>query len=94
MKLHEPSLCTAVQKPDEFHGIFIRAPGVAKVTSPSVKVLATLDKADNTVVAVQQENLMATCFHPELTDDMRWHSYFVDLILNNKYPEKQALSEP
>ena len=86
VKLQEPSLCSKdVQNPDEFHGIFIRAPGVAKICSSSVKILATLADANNTVVAVQQNNMIATCFHPELTNDSRWHLYFVENILDSKY---------
>lgn len=27
----------------------------------------------NVIVAVQQGNILATAFHPELTDDLRWH---------------------
>ncbi len=102
LKLKEPALCheartpqhTPEQKPDEFHGIFIRAPGVARVNSPSVRVLATLAESDNTVVAVQQNNLMATSFHPELTTDTRWHRYFIDFILKNRFPEKESIVDP
>ena len=43
----------------------------------SVKVLASLD--DGRPVAVQQDNLLATAFHPELTRDSRVHQYFVSL---------------
>lgn len=57
-------------------GVFIRAPGISRVLSPEVKVLGRLS-SDNSIVAVQQGNMMATCFHPELTDDLRWHLYFV-----------------
>lgn len=81
------------QNPDEFHGVFIRAPGVARILSPSVKILATLTDSDNNVVAVQQKNMMATCFHPELTDDVRWHLYFVENILARKYPEKSTSND-
>jgi len=72
IKLQEPSLYGKdVRNSDEFHGIFIRAPGVAKVYSSSVKILATLADAENSIVAVQQNNMIATCFHPELTNDSR-----------------------
>ena len=98
LKLQEPSLYTKHvpspnQYPDEFHGVFIRAPGVARILSPSVKILATLTDADKSVVAVQQKNMMATCFHPELTDDVRWHLYFVENILAKKYPEKSTSND-
>lgn len=57
-----------------------------KVNSPSVKVLATLIDEENSIVAVQQDNLIATCFHPELTDDARWHMYFVEQVITRSHP--------
>jgi pyridoxal 5'-phosphate synthase pdxT subunit len=59
-----------------FHGIFIRAPVIIRV-GQEVKVLASLP--DDRPVAVQQGNLMATAFHPELTGDPRFHRYFLHL---------------
>jgi pyridoxal 5'-phosphate synthase pdxT subunit len=59
-----------------FHGIFIRAPVIIRV-GQEVKVLASL--RDDRPVAVQQGNLMATAFHPELTGDPRFHRYFLHL---------------
>ena len=63
-------------KPEPFHAIFIRAPVVIRV-GPDVKTLATLP--DSRPVAVRQGNLLATAFHPELTDDSRLHRYFLNL---------------
>jgi len=57
-----------------FHAIFIRAPQVERVGA-GVEVLAQLD--DGTPVAVRQGNLLATAFHPELTEDERFHRYFM-----------------
>lgn len=57
-----------------FHAVFIRAPVIERVGS-GVKVLAALE--DGTAVAVQQGNLLATAFHPELTRDDRFHRYFL-----------------
>ena len=37
-----------------------------------------LDEAK--IIAVRHENVMATSFHPEVTDDLRIHRYFVDLV--------------
>ena len=65
--------------------MFIRAPGIVKLLSPTVKVLATLKDEENSVVAVQQDNLIATCFHPELTDDLRWHTYFVEQVIAQRH---------
>jgi len=53
-----------------FHAIFIRAPLIDR-TGPAVEVLATLP--DGTVVAAREGRLLATAFHPELTDDGRVH---------------------
>ena len=62
--------------PDPYNCIFIRAPVVIRV-GPQVDVLAELD--DGRPVAVRQGNLLATSFHPELTQDTRVHQYFVSL---------------
>jgi len=60
-----------------FHAIFIRAPVIIRM-GEGVKPLATLP--DGRPVAVQQGNLMATSFHPELTSDPRFHRFFLGLI--------------
>lgn len=60
-----------------FHAVFIRAPVVTAVEGP-VAVLARLD--DGRIVAVRQGHLLATAFHPELTDDLRLHSYFCGIV--------------
>jgi 5'-phosphate synthase pdxT subunit len=60
-----------------YHAIFIRAPVITRV-GQGVKVLASLP--DERPVAVQQANLMATAFHPDLTSDPRFHRYFLHLI--------------
>jgi 5'-phosphate synthase pdxT subunit len=58
------------------HTVFIRAP-ILEAPGEGVAVLAQLD--DSRVVAAQQGNLLATCFHPELTGDDRFHRYFLEL---------------
>ena len=60
-----------------FPGVFIRAPIVAQVNS-GVEVLARL--TDGTIVAVRQDNIVASAFHPELTADLRFHKYFLDIV--------------
>ena len=57
-----------------FHGIFIRAPVIIRV-GEEVSVLSALE--DGRPVAVRQGNLLATAFHPELTNDTRVHRYFL-----------------
>jgi 5'-phosphate synthase pdxT subunit len=61
---------------DPFHAVFIRAPLIESV-GPGVEVLSTLE--NGTIVAVTQDKLMATSFHPELTHDGRFHEYFLKL---------------
>jgi 5'-phosphate synthase pdxT subunit len=61
-----------------FRAVFIRAPLVTYV-GPGVNVLARLDDM-NCVVAVQQGQVLGTAFHPELTNDDRFHRYFLALV--------------
>jgi 5'-phosphate synthase pdxT subunit len=62
-----------------YHCIFIRAPAVARL-GDSVEVLATVD--GETPIAVRSGRILATAFHPELTDDTRVHEMFVNLAVN------------
>jgi 5'-phosphate synthase pdxT subunit len=66
-----------------FHAVFIRAPAVLRIES-GVEVLARLeddgDDGRGTIVAVRQGPLLATAFHPEMTDDLRFHAYFLDVV--------------
>jgi len=59
-----------------FHGIFIRAPIIEKAER-GVEVLCQLNGKP---VAVRQGKLLACVFHPELTDDLRLHKYFLDIV--------------
>ena len=63
-----------------FHAVFIRAPWVERVGA-EVEVLGrvTSGSAAGRIVAVRQQNLLATAFHPELTGDLRVHRYFVEM---------------
>jgi 5'-phosphate synthase pdxT subunit len=58
------------------HAIFIRAPLIRAVGN-GVEVLARLETDE--IVAARQGRLLATSFHPELTDDDRVHKYFLSL---------------
>lgn len=55
---------------------FIRAPYIAQV-GEGVEVLSIVD---DKIVAVRQKNQLATAFHPELTDCLTVHKYFLDMI--------------
>ncbi|MBX3093252.1 MAG: pyridoxal 5'-phosphate synthase glutaminase subunit PdxT [Cryobacterium sp.] len=59
------------------HAVFIRAPVVERL-GDGVTALATLD--DGRIVAVEQGNVLATSFHPEMTGDHRFHEYFVERV--------------
>ena len=58
---------------EPFTGVFIRAPFFEDV-GPGVMVLSEID---GRVVAARGENILVTAFHPELTDDTRFHEYFL-----------------
>jgi 5'-phosphate synthase pdxT subunit len=63
-----------------FHAVFIRAPLVEKIGS-EVEVLAQLPtEHEDRIVAVRQDNLLATSFHPELVNDLRVHEYFIEMV--------------
>ena len=63
-----------------FRAVFIRAPAILE-TGPAVQVLAEAPGHDEQViVAVRQGPILATAFHPELTDDARWHRLFLDVV--------------
>jgi len=66
---------------DPLHAVFIRAPWVEEA-GDDVAVLARVRSgpAAGRIVAVQQGPLMATSFHPEVTDDDRIHRAFLNLI--------------
>lgn len=61
--------------------VFIRAPWVEKV-GKDVEVLATYTGPDGVshAVAVRQGHLLATAFHPEITDDYSVHRYFLEKV--------------
>ncbi len=77
-----PALNSA-QSPRPFHGVFIRAPVVDDVGA-GVEVLTCLPAdaagATGSPVALRQGPLLATSFHPELTDDDRFHRYFLKIV--------------
>lgn len=59
-----------------YHAVFIRAP-IIKSVDGQANTLLTLP--DGRIVAAQQGKLLATSFHPELTSDLRFHQYFLEL---------------
>lgn len=69
---------------NDYKGIFIRAPAVISVGS-QVEILS---KFDEKIVAVKQENIIGTSFHPELSGDYRMHRLFIQLVTNWKEANK------
>jgi len=76
-ELDIPVLKTISENSAPFNGVFIRAPLISSV-GEAAETLAALP--DGRIVAAQQGHLLATAFHPELTDDDRVHRYFLHLI--------------
>ena len=72
----EAELAIPVLGEKPFLGIFIRAPLIEQVNGKA-EVLTRL--GDGTIVAARQGKLLAAAFHPELTDDLRFHQYFLDI---------------
>lgn len=60
--------------------VFIRAPYVKNATA-NVTILATVD---GKIVAVEEKNMLATAFHPELTNNLAFHSYFAAKVKASK----------
>lgn len=78
-------------QPPQFRAIFIRAPAILSA-KPSVEVLAewvvpeeerAASGCDKVAVAVREKTLLATAFHPELTEDLRWHKLFARMVVEH-----------
>jgi len=63
-----------------FPAIFIRAPIITRA-SPQIEILANLPNGN--AVAARQGKLLVSAFHPELSYDLRFHSYFVKIVASN-----------
>jgi 5'-phosphate synthase pdxT subunit len=72
-----PELKKATGTTGDYHAVFIRAPIIESV-SGDAKILASIP--DGRIVAAQEGHLLATSFHPELTNDTRFHEYFLALV--------------
>ena len=66
-----------------FHAIFIRAPLIEAV-GEGVEVLVRVEKNHrDVIVAARQGNLLVTSFHPELSNDDRFHRYFLQMAAHS-----------
>ena len=79
----EASLDVPALGPAPYPAVFIRAPKFTHV-GPRAEALARL--ADGPGVAARQERLLATAFHPELTEDTRFHAYFLAMTNAERAP--------
>jgi 5'-phosphate synthase pdxT subunit len=66
---------------EPFRAVFIRAPAISSAGA-GVDVLASLD--NGTIVAARQGSLLVSCFHPELTNDDRFHRSFLAGVLAHR----------
>jgi len=67
-----------------FPAVFIRAPIIVDA-EPGVEILASLP--DGTPVSAKQGNLLVSAFHPELTSDLRFHAYFLDMVSRGPFSQ-------
>ena len=74
--LHINALKQATGTETPYHAVFIRAP-IIETVSGAAQILSQLP--DGRIVAALEGKLLATSFHPELTDDTRFHEYFLSL---------------
>jgi pyridoxal 5'-phosphate synthase pdxT subunit len=88
----ETDLHVPVLGEQPYHAVFIRGP-LVEDAGEGVEVLAELeperDSGRRNIVAVRQGPLLATAFHPEVTDDPRFHAYFLGIVRDT-----HAISEP
>ena len=64
------------------HAVFIRAPWVESISN-GVEILGAVVPPglnESKIIAVRHHNIMATSFHPEVTDELRIHRYFVEMV--------------
>lgn len=64
------------------HAVFIRAPWVESIDD-GVEILGDVVPPgldESKIIAVRHESVLATSFHPEVTDDLRIHRYFIELV--------------
>jgi len=64
----------------KFNGVFIRAPTIIEVGNN----VETISKFNDEIIAVKQDNILATAFHPELTSDVSLHKYFINMTKQTK----------
>jgi 5'-phosphate synthase pdxT subunit len=69
----------------KFNGVFIRGPAITEIGN-NVEIIAEFDKK---IVAVRQNNILGTSFHPELANDNRFHINLVKLMAEYNESKKR-----
>jgi len=69
----------------KFNGVFIRAPAITELGN-NVEIIAEYDKK---IVAVRQNNILGTSFHPELANDNRFHTNLIKLMVDYNKSRKE-----
>jgi 5'-phosphate synthase pdxT subunit len=72
----------------EFNGVFIRGPAITEI-GKNVEVIA---KYDNKIVAVRQNNILGTSFHPELANDNRFHTNLIKSMVEYNKSKKKNMT--
>jgi 5'-phosphate synthase pdxT subunit len=69
---------------EPLRAVFIRAPWVER-SGPEVEVLASYEGHP---VAIREGTVLASAFHPELTDDPRFHAIFMAMTTSSREREE------
>jgi pyridoxal 5'-phosphate synthase pdxT subunit len=72
-----------------FNGVFIRGPAITEI-GKNVEVIA---KYNNRIVAVKQNNILGTSFHPELADDNRFHTNLTKAMVEYNKSKKKNIAD-
>lgn len=83
----EALLAAPVLGSEPVRAVFIRAPAIT-AAGDQVERLADIQgsQGERVIVAVRQGPILATAFHPELTDDLRWHRLFLEIVWKTAFP--------
>lgn len=74
---------------EPFNVVFIRAPVIVSC-GEDVQVMATVEEG---MIMARQDNLLVTSFHPELTEDLRVHEYFFEMVKQSMQTQRQSASQ-
>jgi 5'-phosphate synthase pdxT subunit len=73
-----------------FHGVFIRAPRITRVGKGVEVIARRTAEAKHEPVGVRAGHIVGLCFHPELTNDLRFHRWFLTEVAGLDLPSSQA----